>query len=162
MTDVWTSVGVVIGVAAVARTGWAWLDSVVALLVGANVVLIGLGLMRRSARGLMDRALPDPDQDRLVRILDACLEYKLTYHALRSRQAGSRRFVEFHLLVPGAWTVQHGHDVVERIEARIRAQLPNTTVLIHLEPIEDPASWADVGLDRNASPGVARVPPQKR
>ena len=158
MTDVWTSVGVVVGVAAAGLSGWAWLDPTIALLVGVNIVWTGFRLMQRSARGLMDRALPNQDQDDIARILATSVDDPLKYHALRTRQAGSRRFVEFHLLVPGAWTVQHGHDVMEGIEARIRDQLPNTTVLIHLEPVEDPASWADVGLDRDPAAAPAQDP----
>lgn len=148
MTDVWTSVGVVVGVGAVALTGWTRLDPLIALTVGANITWTGLSLVRRSARGLMDAALPEAEQAAIRGILDACRDQGLEYHALRTRQAGARRFVEFHLLVPGAWTVQHGHDVVERVEAKIRDAVPNAHVLIHLEPIEDEASWADVELRR--------------
>ena len=154
MTDVWTSVGVVVGVGAVAVTGWPPLDPIIALAVGLNIVSTGLRLVRRSASGLMDTALPDSEQAAIRRVLDAYRKDGLDYHALRTRQAGARRFVELHLLVPGAWTVQHSHDLIERIEGELRASVANAAVLIHLEPIEDPVSWADVVLDR----GVARRP----
>ena len=148
MTDVWTSVGVVVGVGAVALTGQRWLDPVVALAVALNIVRAGFSLVRRSAQGLMDSALPNVDQATIRAILDRYRDDGIDYHALRTRQAGARRFIELHLLVPGAWTVQRGHDVMERIEAQIRERIPNATMSIHLEPIEDAASWADVALDR--------------
>jgi cation diffusion facilitator family transporter len=145
---VWTSAGVLIGVGAVGLTGWQWLDPAIALAVAANIVWTGISLIRRSALGLMDTALPD-DEQRLIR--DTLDEYRargVEYHALRTRRAGARRFVEVHILVPGAWTVQQGHDVLEDIEARIRGRLANATVFTHLEPIEDPVSWRDIELDR--------------
>lgn len=149
MADVWTSVGVVVGVGAVALTGQAWLDPVVALAVALNIVRAGFALVRRSAQGLMDSALPSADQATIRAILDRYRDDGIDYHALRTRQAGARRFIELHLLVPGAWTVQRGHDVMERIEAQIRERIPNATMSIHLEPIEDSASWDDVALDRS-------------
>ena len=149
MADVWTSVGVVGGVGAVALTGQPWLDPVVALAVALNIVRTGFALVRRSAQGLMDSSLPDADQATIRAILDGHRDAGIDYHALRTRQAGARRFIELHLLVPGAWTVQQGHDVMERIEAQVRERIPNATMSIHLEPIEDSASWADVALDRS-------------
>ena len=149
MTDVWTSVGVVVGVGAVAITGLPWLDPAIALAVALNIVVTGYVLVRRSAHGLMDAALPDADQSAIRAVLERYRADGIDYHALRTRQAGARRFVELHLLVPGAWTVQRGHDVMERIEAEIRERIPNATMSMHLEPIEDSASWADVGLDRS-------------
>jgi cation diffusion facilitator family transporter len=148
MADVWTSVGVVVGVGAVALTGWSWLDPTIALLVGVNIVWTGIALVRRSAHGLMDTALPETDQSTIRSILDRYRGEGIDYHALRTRQAGTRCFIDLHVLVPGAWTVQRGHDVVEHIEAQIRERVPNATVLVPLEPIEDPASWADIELDR--------------
>jgi cation diffusion facilitator family transporter len=149
MTDVWTTAGVIAGVGAVAVTGWAWLDPVIALLVAANIVRTGLELVRRSALGLMDTALPQSEQDAIRAILDGYREQGIGYHALRTRRAAARRFVEAHVLVPGAWSVQRGHDLVEAIEAEIRARLANVTLVIHVEPIEDPASWKDMELDRD-------------
>lgn len=148
LTDVWTSVGVVIGVAAVALTGWNWLDPVIAMLVALNVVWIGLGLMRRSALGLLDTAIPEEDRAEVLRILDAYAAEGAEYHALRTRQAGVRRFVSVHVLVPGAWTVQQGHELLERMEEDIRRAVPESVVFTHLEPIEDPVSFEDVRLER--------------
>jgi divalent metal cation (Fe/Co/Zn/Cd) transporter len=72
----------------------------------------------------------------------------IEFHALRTRQAGRRRFVTVHVLVPGRWTVSRGHDLLERVEAQIAELAPRTTVLTHLEPREDPLSYRDQDLDR--------------
>ena len=149
LTDVWTSVGVIAGVGLVALTGWLWLDPAIALLVAANIVWTGYQLMRRSADGLMDVSLPAEKIEKIENLLDGYRQQKLDFHALRTRQAGGRAFVTLHLLVPGEWTVQHGHDWAERIEAEIRNALPNTHITIHLEPLEDPVSMNDQGLDRS-------------
>jgi cation diffusion facilitator family transporter len=148
MTDVWTSVGVIAGVAAVALTGWERLDAVVALAVAINIVVAGTGLLRRSAGGLMDRALSDPERDHIAEVLERFEREGIRFHALRTRQAGQRAFVSVHVLVPGEWTVQRGHDVVEHLESELRARLPYATVFTHLEPAEDPRSFADATLDR--------------
>ncbi len=150
LTDVWTSVGVIVGVGLTAWTGWRPLDSIVALLVAANIVWTGTRIVRESVHGLMDRAVP-PDELRGVQaVLERWRGEGVEFHALRTRQAGVRRFVSVHVLVPGAWSVHDGHLLLERIEADIRAAVPNCSVLTHLESIEDPASWDDVGLDRGA------------
>lgn len=148
MTDVWTSAGVLVGIAAVALTGWNWLDPVVALLVAANIIWTGVQLMRRSADGLMDIALPPEQQAAIERVLDGFRRDGMDFHALLTRQAGARVFVSLHVLVPGEWTVQRGHDQLEVIEAAIRAVLPHAHVLTHLEPIEDIVSQDDDCLDR--------------
>lgn len=148
MTDVWTSMGVIVGVGAVALTGWLWLDPVLALLVAANIVWTGWRLLRRSADGLMDVALPPEQHKAVISVLDSYRVQGIDYHALRTRQSGMRSFVEVHVLVPGAWTVQTGHELLEQIEAGIRGIIPRATVLTHLEPLEDPVSHADRHLDR--------------
>ncbi len=148
MTDVWTSAGVLVGVAAVAATGWQWLDPLLALAVAANIVWTGWKLLHRSAEGLMDAALPAEQHQAVVQVLERHRGDGLDYHALRTRQAGARQFVSVHVLVPGAWTVARGHDLAERIEVEILALLPRATVTTHIEPLEDAASWHDVGLDR--------------
>jgi cation diffusion facilitator family transporter len=148
LTDVWTSAGVIVGVAAVALTGWERLDPIVALAVAVNILVAGSGLLRRSAGGLMDRALEEPDLETIQEVLAEFERDGVRFHALRTRQAGSRRFISVHVLVPGAWTVQRGHDLVERVEARLCERLPGANVFTHLEPAEDPASFADTGLDR--------------
>jgi len=150
LTDVWTSVGVIVGVALVSLTGWLWLDPAIALLVAANIVWTGYQLMSRSAAGLMDSSLP---ADKIEKIKSLLAEYRaqgLDFHALRTRQAGGRAFMTLHVLVPGQWTVQQAHDWAERIEGDIRQALPFTHITTHVEPLEDPASMSDQELDRSA------------
>ena len=148
MTDVWTSVGVMLGVGLVWLTGWLWLDPVIALLVALNIVWTGWQLLQRSAGGLMDVSISDEELQTIENILSGYREQGLAFHALRTRQAGTRAFISFHLLVPGAWTVQRGHDWSERIEADIRQAIPYAHLTTHLEPKEDPVSLADQELDR--------------
>jgi cation diffusion facilitator family transporter len=155
LTDVWTSAGVLIGVSAVALTGKLWLDPLVGLLVSANIVWAGLGILRRAITGLMDSALAPAEQDALRRALAPHVVEPVQVHALRSRQSGARRFVSMHVLVPGDWTVQRGHELLERIEADIRGVIANVTVMTHLESLDDPASWDDIALDRDNSPPAA-------
>jgi cation diffusion facilitator family transporter len=153
LTDVWTSAGVIVGVGAVALTGWLWLDPALALAVAANIVWTGWQLLRRSASGLMDEALPSDQQAAVVAALEAYRSKGIDYHALRTRQAGARSFVTVHVLVPGAWSVQRGHDLLEALEADIRRAVPHASVLTHLEPLEDPVSTHDIDLDRHSQPG---------
>ena len=145
MTDVWTSAGVIAGVGLVAWSGWLWLDPVIALLVAANIVWTGYQLMRRSADGLMDHALPAEKLEKIERLLASYREKGLEFHAVRTRQAGSRAFVTLHVLVPGHWTVWKGHDWAGRIEADIRKTLEYADVTTHLEPIGDPIETEDPG-----------------
>ena len=150
MTDVWTSVGVAVGVAAVTLTGWWRLDPLVAILVAVNILWSGWQLINRSVQGLIDVAVSKEVQDEVVRVLDDYVaREKIDYHALRTRQAGAQKFVNVHILVPGAWTVQKGHDLLERIEADIRQTVGNCAVFTHLEPLEDPVSHEDIDLIRN-------------
>jgi cation diffusion facilitator family transporter len=158
LTDVWTSAGVVVGVGAVALTGWKWLDPAVALLVAANIVWTGVRIVRDSVLGLMDTAMVPMERAAVQAALDPHLRDGVQSHALLTRQAGSQRFVSLHVLVPGAWTVQQGHDLVERIEADIRSAVRNVTVLTHLESLDDPASWDDVTLERRARPAAEKPP----
>ena len=148
LTDVWTSIGVIAAVCAVSLTGMLWLDPAIALLVAGNIVWTGGKLLTRAVRGLMDNTLPDGEHAKVVAVLETYRQKGIDYHALRTRESGARRFVEVHILVPGQWTVQRGHEYVERLEADIRHQLPQSTVLTHLEPIEDPVSHEDIALDR--------------
>jgi len=154
LTDVWTSAGVIGGVGLVSLTGWLWLDPVVALLVAANIVWTGYQLMRRSAAGLMDISLPEEKLAQIESLLAGYRHQGLNFHALRTRQAGGRAFVTLHVLVPGQWTVQIGHDWAERIETDICKALPHTHVTTHLEPMEDPASMNDQDLDRSLPPSA--------
>ena len=148
-TDVWTSAGVVLGVGAVALTGWQLLDPLIALAVAVQIVLTGVHLMRDASLGLMDTALPAEEQEQIVQILESHRSAGVAYHALRTRRSGAQRFVSVHIQVPGAWTVQRGHTLLEEIEGEIRAALPRVAVFTHLEPAEDPLSWQDITLNRN-------------
>ena len=148
MVDVWTSVAVVIGVILTAATGIARLDPIFAIAVAINIVRTGVELIRRSMLGLMDTALPEDVRERITRILEEHRPPGTQYHAIRTRQAGNWRFISFHMLVPGEWSVQTGHDLLERIEEKVREGVPNSTVFTHLEPIEDPLSWQDTELHR--------------
>ena len=154
-TDVWTSAGVIVGVAAVAGTGWLRLDPIVALLVAGNILWTGTRIVRKSVLGLMDTALPPEELVAVKAALDSHLNDGIEYHALRTRQSGARRFVSLHVLVPGEWTVHRGHALLEDLEARIRAAVPNVTVFTHLESLDDPASWDDQLLDRNGPDSAA-------
>ena len=148
MTDVWTSVGVVVGVGLVWVTGWLWLDPVIAIAVALNIVWTGWQLMHRSAAGLMDVSLPKEKVAEIEAVLKSYREQGLDFHALRTRQAGSRAFVSVHVLVPGQWTVKEAHDWAERIERDIRKVMPRVNAMTHLEPLEDPVSMLDQDLDR--------------
>jgi len=156
MTDVWTSVGVLAGVGLVALTGWERLDPIVAFIVAVNIVWSGVRIVRISALGLMDTALPIKEQNLLKSILEKYTQKGVEYHALRSRQSGSRQFVSFHVLVPGKWSVQRGHQLLENIEADIRQAIPRVTVFTHLESLNDPASWEDTDLDRPETPSPTK------
>ncbi len=147
-TDVWTSVGVVFGVFMAQLTGWLALDPIVALLVAANILWTGVRLLRDTANGLLDRALPATDQEKISEILSHYEREGIQFHAVRTRAAGQRRFISAHVLVPGQWSVQQGHDLVEQIEKDLGKALPGSTFFMHLEPSEDPASFEDQGLDR--------------
>lgn len=148
MTDVFTSVGVTAGVILVLLTGWTPLDPIVALVMAGNIGLTGFGLVRRSFDGLMDHALPIEEQQKVREALAPFLRPDIHYHALRTRLGGRRRFVDFHLLVPGTWTVQEAHDFLDRVEDAVRAALPDSEVTVHLEPIEHGPAWEDSDLLR--------------
>ena len=152
LTDVWTTGGVLVGVGAVAVTGWLPLDPIVAIAVAANIVWAGGRILRDSVAGLMDAALPAGEQRVIQQLLDRYAGQGIEYHALRTRRAGAHRFVSVHVLVPPDWTVQRGHDLLEQIEADIRRALPPVTVLTHLEPVGDPAAMADQDLHRADAP----------
>lgn len=148
LTDVWTSIGIVAGIGAIAFTGWLVLDPIIAIAVAVYIVWTGVGVIRRSILGLLDRSLPEGELQDIRAILEPYKARGLDYHALRTRRAGRLRLVELHLLVPGAMSVREGHRLADEIEAKIRAALPGTAVLTHLEPIEDAASYDDQQLFR--------------
>ncbi|HWY88416.1 MAG TPA: cation diffusion facilitator family transporter [Gemmataceae bacterium] len=146
MSDVWTSLGVVAGLVMVHWTGWDVLDAIIAFLVAGYIVGAALDLIVRSFNGLMDHALPDTEQASVRYAIGRILPSGVTFHALRTRQAGARRFVDFHLLVPGAWSVQKAHDLTGQVEKAVQTALPGIEVSVHIEPIEEPAAWQDSAL----------------
>ncbi|MCP9793090.1 cation transporter [Vulcanococcus limneticus Candia 3F8] len=146
LTDVWTSFGVVLGIGLVKVTGLTILDPLIAIAVALNIIITGWRLFHETASGLLDRSLSDDDHRVLEQVLASYETEDIRFHALRTRVAGSRRFVSLHVLVPGRWTVQAGHDLCEQIEKEIAATLTRTHVLTHLEPLEDPSSWDDQGF----------------
>ena len=149
LTDVWTSGGVLVGVGAVALTGWQQLDPIVALLVAANIVWSGVQIVRQSVKGLMDVAWPTEEMEKLQQILNKYTQQDIQFHALRTRQSGARRFVSFHVLIPGDWTIHQGHQLLEKIEADLRQNISSVTVTTHMEPLDDPAALNDTALDRD-------------
>lgn len=149
MTDVWTSAGVIVGIFMVKITGILILDPIIAILVAINIVYTGYRLISRSTNGLMDASISETEIDKVKKYLDSLKEKNITYHSLMTRQAGQRKFISFHLLVPGAWTVQQGHENADIIEETIEDMFDEpVTVTSHIEPVEDPASLKDIGIDR--------------
>lgn len=149
MTDVWTSAGVILGIFMVKITGILILDPIIAILVALNIVYTGYRLISRSTNGLMDASISETEINQVKKYLDSLKEKNITYHSLMTRQAGQRKFISFHLLVPGAWTVQQGHENADIIEETIEDMFDEpVTVTSHIEPVEDPASLKDIGIDR--------------
>jgi cation diffusion facilitator family transporter len=153
LTDVWTSAGVILGVGLVVLTGWLVLDPLIAFAVAVNILFIGWRLLKESILGLMDAAWPKEEQALLERVLADYRLRGIQFHAVRTRRAGARRFASFHVLVPGHWTVQQGHDLLEEIERRIAERVGSLSVDTHLEPVEDPASYRDQQLERERPGG---------
>jgi len=148
LTDVWTTFGVLLGLTAVVLTGWVWLDALIAILVALHIAGTGVKVVKEAVNGLMDSALPDAEVAQVEAILDRYQNESVQYHALRTRRAGAQRFVTVHIQVPGHWSVQQGHSLLERIERDLYQDLSPISVITHLEPVEDPLSWADIPLNR--------------
>lgn len=143
MTDVWTTGGVIVGVFLVAVTRWEPLDPIVALLVGVNIIVTGYRLLSESIAGLMDVSWPKEENRELARIMRTFTSEEVDIHALRTREAGHHRYVDFHLLVPGAWSVMQAHDLCEKIEAAVLTAFEGVSISSHIEPREDPRAYAD-------------------
>lgn len=151
ITDVYTSVGVVIGIGLVQLTGWLMLDALVAIGVAINILWTGYQLMSRSAQGLLDTAIPETEIAQITALLEKHKADNIEYHSLMTRQAGQRKFISLHLLAPGKWSIQDGHNLAETVEEEIRDLFDSpVTVFTHLEPIEDPVSMLDIGIDRHS------------
>jgi cation diffusion facilitator family transporter len=145
LTDVWTTAGVIAGVAIVHFTGWLVLDPLIAIAVALQILWTGWTLIRRSFDGLMDRAMPAEERGRIVAVLEQVRRQGGDFHRLRTRVSGNKSFVDVHVLVPGTMSVHEGHDLVHRLEEEIESAMPHVEVLTHLEPLEDPRSWEDGG-----------------
>ncbi len=148
MTDVWTTVGVLIGIVLVQLTGWLRLDPIIALLVAVNIIFTGYRLLIRSGRGLLDTSIPPEELTSVKSILDSYKTQGVSYHALRSRQSAARKFMVVHLLVPGDWSVRKGHSLAEGVERQVIETIPNANIVTHIEPIDDPISMVDANIDR--------------
>jgi cation diffusion facilitator family transporter len=151
LSDVWTTAGVVVAVGLVALSGWLWLDALIAIAVALYLSITGLRLLRSSVHGLLDHAWPASERAELEAVLETYREQGVGFHEIRTRTAASRRFVNLHVLVPGAWSVQRGHDLVETIELAVAARLGPVAIFTHLEPIEDPVAHDDGQLERIAA-----------
>jgi cation diffusion facilitator family transporter len=160
LADVWTSLGILVGVGLAALTAWNRLDPIVALIVAANIIWTGARIVRRSVLGLMDTALTPADLEKVRSVLDRYTSRGVQFHALRTREAGAWKFVSVHVLVPGTWSVQHGHQLLEHIESDVRRELPDSTVFTHLESLDDPASWEDQNLERGGKAQGTPQPPE--
>ncbi len=141
LTDVYTSAGVIAGLFVVKYTGWQLMDPLIAYAIGGNIILTGFSLVKRSVRGLMDYRLPPEEIHKIDEVIHLHEKDVVGYHNLRTRKAGPKRFIEFHMLVQGKMTVQEAHDLCENIEQEIQARLPNSEIIIHVEPSEDISSW---------------------
>jgi len=148
LTDVWTSVGVLLGILLVKVTGWLVLDPIIALIVAANIIWAGFRLLKESGSGLLDQAIPETERQQVKRILERYEADGIQFHALRTRVAGARRFISLHVLVPANWTVEKGHNLCDQLEVEIAQAIPRASVITHLEPLDDPLSEMDAMLDR--------------
>ena len=153
-TDVVTSIGVIVGVILVWLTKWTTLDPIIALAVGANIIFTGVKLIRDSTQGLLDRTLPEEENAAIAQVLADATTEDVAFHGLRTRLAGSQRFAVFDILVPGAWTVQRGHDLVEDLEQKLQAAYPGIWLQTHVEPKEDPRAYDDFVVE-------IPIPPKK-
>lgn len=147
LSDVWTSLALLLGIGLIALTGQAMLDPIVACLAALAIGFTGVRLLRQSVLGLLDTSLTPEERLKIERSLDYLSGLGATYHALRTRRSGQAAFVQLHVLVPGEWDVRRGHELVEGVEAAIRTALPGARVIAHLEPLEDPSSFEDLELD---------------
>lgn len=153
MTDVWTSVAVIAGVGAVFFTNIQLLDPLIALMVSANIVFSGFRIIKNSVLGFMDTSISAEDIRGVEEVLHRHCIRDISYHGLRTRSSASRRFVTFHVLVPGHWTVRRGHNLLEKIEQDLHGKFEKMTITTHLEPREDARSSDDISLDRTQNGG---------
>ncbi|AZZ81645.1 MULTISPECIES: cation diffusion facilitator family transporter [Gordonia] len=147
MTDVATTVGVLVGVFLVALTGWLPLDPLIAIAVAINIMVVGTRLVWRSSAGLMDSALPAEQRSAIDDVLDRHRTDGIVFHDIRTREAGHERFLQLHMLVPGDWSVQRAHDLTEVVEDDLHAAVPDLNITTHVEPVNDPRAYEDWRLE---------------
>ena len=133
-TDVITSVGVLAGLLLSLVTGWVWLDPVMAMVVAVNILWQGWRVISGSVQGLMDTALESGEQEKIRSVISVNATGAIEFHDLKTREAGSVRFAEFHLVVPASMTVSQAHDICDRIENALKEEMTGISVLIHVEP----------------------------
>lgn len=158
MTDVWTTVAILVGLGGYALTGWLPLDPIIAILAALQICWSGISLMARSIAGLLDRGLPAEELAQIEAIFERYRAEGIDFHDLRTRQAGSHRLVTVHVLVPGDYTVKQGHDVTESIEVEIKALFHSIIIVTHLEPREDPASFEHDCIDTQRRERQTQIP----
>lgn len=151
LTDCWSSAAVLVGIAGVAVTGHSFFDPLAALCVAGHIAVTGFKILSKAVHGILDASLPPGDLKVIEELLEQHRKKGLDFHALRTRQAGRICFIQFHVLVPGQWTVVQGHDLLETIEAEIRQRFPGARLHTHLEPLEDPCSFEDIDLERGSA-----------
>lgn len=134
MADVWTSAGVLAGLVLALATGWLWLDPVMAMLVALNIIREGWLVISESVDGLMDRAVPDEEAERIRAVIHANADGAIEAHDIKTRFAGRATFIEFHLVVDAAMSVERSHAICDAIEAALRAEIPGARITIHVEP----------------------------
>lgn len=134
MTDVWTTIGVIAGIVLLFLTGWQWIDPLIALLVGINILWTGGKLIRRSVVGLLDAALPDEEVAIIHEALHSITGTHVDVTQVLTRESGRQRFVQTTVVVPGDWSVARSHQLADEIEQVIEKALPGTTTVVHIEP----------------------------
>ena len=143
-TDVWTSVGVIVGLVAVRFTGWQWLDPTIAIAVALNILREGFSLMRRSADGLMDQSLEPEVVREIDKVLDAFRHEAIRFDHVATRRAGRRRFVDLHMHMPAGWTLGRAAALRTDVEQALMAAVPGLRATIQLLPTNVEAHFDDV------------------
>jgi cation diffusion facilitator family transporter len=157
LSDVVFSVGVVLGVALTHLTHWETWDPLVGVTVSIYMAGVGVMLVRRAVDGLLDASMSAPEMAQIHEVMDAFRNDRIDFHALRTRRAGRSCFMQVHVLVPGEWTVRKGHQLLEDLEQALRTRIPTLRIITHLEPLEDPCSFEDIPLDREAADALIGV-----
>lgn len=143
LTDVWTTVGVLVGLVVVQLTDFYILDPIIGLLVALNIIYTGVKLIRDSISGFMDTAASEQDEELIKKIINSICKEPIQFHSLYTRQSASKIFITFHLLVPDDWSIAHSHTLTLELENQIKNKFSGSEVFIHLEPLSSPESYDD-------------------